>query len=164
VSVSRRCSSAVSYATASGLTLNGFQFIGTKGNGSYFLAAEGPQYFSSADYDRGTGSSLQGPALTSSFYSISNGALTITMPLGGVTDFGLHEPSFAPNLSQSRFKCSKSALGCKILKCGRSDLSAARHVGMNRLTDYRYYSCNIPLKIELIYPVSHVRSTCGRIR
>jgi hypothetical protein len=76
------------YATASGLTLNDFQFVGTNGSGGYYLGAEGPGYLS-ADYDRGTGSSIQGPALTSSFYSISNGQLTITMPTGGVTAFGL---------------------------------------------------------------------------
>ena len=76
------------YATASGLTLNGFQFVGTKGNGTYYLGAEGPLYYG-ADYNRGTGSSIQGPGLISSFYQISNGQLTITMPSGGVTAFGL---------------------------------------------------------------------------
>ena len=76
------------YATASGLTLNDFQFVGTNGNGSYYLGAEGPLYYG-ADYDRGTGSSIEGPALTSSDYRISNGQLTITMPSGGVTAFGL---------------------------------------------------------------------------
>jgi hypothetical protein len=75
------------YATASGLTLNGFQFVGTK-NGGYYLGAEGPDFIT-ADYNRGTGSSIQGPALTSSFYHITNGELTITMPSGGVTAFGL---------------------------------------------------------------------------
>jgi hypothetical protein len=77
------------YATLSGLTLNGFQFVGTNGNGGYYLGAEGPLYYFPADYDRGTGSSIQGPALTSSFYPISSGQLTITMPSGGVTAFGL---------------------------------------------------------------------------
>ena len=76
------------YATASGLTLNDFQFVGTNGNGSYYLGAEGPLYYG-ADYNRGTGSSIEGPALTSSFYAISSGQLTITMPSGGVTAFGL---------------------------------------------------------------------------
>ena len=76
------------YATASGLTLNGFQFVGTKGSVGYYLGAEGPLYYG-ADYNRGTGSSIQGPALTSSFYQITNGELTITMPSGGVTAFGL---------------------------------------------------------------------------
>ena len=76
------------YATASGLTLNDFQFVGTNGSGGYYLGAEGPGYLS-ADYDRGTGSSIEGPALTSSDYRISNGQLTITMPSGGVTAFGL---------------------------------------------------------------------------
>ena len=76
------------YATASGLTLNDFQFVGTNGSGGYYLGAEGPLYIP-ADYNRGTGSSIQGPALTSSYYSIRNGQLTITMPSGGVTAFGL---------------------------------------------------------------------------
>ena len=76
------------YATASGLTLNDFQFVGTNGSGGYYLGAEGPGFIS-IDYDRGTGSSIQGPALTSFFYGISNGQLTITMPSGGVTAFGL---------------------------------------------------------------------------
>lgn len=78
------------YATASGLTLNGFQFVGTNGNGGYYLGAEGPLYYG-ADYNRGTGSSIEGPALTSSsfYYDIANGQLTITMPSGGVTAFGL---------------------------------------------------------------------------
>ena len=76
------------YATASGLTLNSFQFVGTNGSGGYYLGAEGPDYIT-ADYNRGTGSSIQGPALTSSFYPISSGQLTIAMPSGGVTAFGL---------------------------------------------------------------------------
>lgn len=76
------------YATASGLTLNSFQFVGTNGSGGYYLGAEGPDYIT-ADYNRGTGPSIQGPALTSSFYPISSGQLTIAMPSGGVTAFGL---------------------------------------------------------------------------
>lgn len=83
--------SSADYGTASGLTVNGFQFVGTTGNGGYYLGAEGPQFFSAADYNRGTGSSIQGPGLTSApfYYNISNGQLTITMPSGGVTAFGL---------------------------------------------------------------------------
>jgi hypothetical protein len=76
------------FSTAAGLSLNGFQFVGTNGNGGYYLGAEGPGFLP-ADYNRGTGSSLQGPAATSSFYGISHGQLTITMPAGGVTAFGL---------------------------------------------------------------------------
>jgi hypothetical protein len=68
--------------------VDGFQFVGTNGNGGYYLGAEGPDYVT-VDYDRGTGSSIQGPALTSAFYDISDGQLTITMPSGGVTAFGL---------------------------------------------------------------------------
>jgi len=79
---------SVSYATSAGLSLNGFQFVGTNGNGGYYLGAEGPAFIE-LDYDRGTGSSLQGPAVASVFYHISNGVLTITMPPGGVTAFGL---------------------------------------------------------------------------
>ena len=81
-------SSIADYGTASGLTVSGFQFVGTNGSGGYYLGAEGPLYIP-ADYDRGTGSSIEGPALTSSFYAISSGQLTITMPSGGVTAFGL---------------------------------------------------------------------------
>ncbi|MGA1995109.1 MAG: hypothetical protein ABSH45_04950 [Bryobacteraceae bacterium] len=81
-------SSGANYNTASGLTVDGFQFVGTNGNGGYYLGAEGPDYVT-VDYDRGTGSSIQGPALTSAFYDISDGQLTITMPSGGVTAFGL---------------------------------------------------------------------------
>jgi hypothetical protein len=62
--------------------------VGTNGNGGYYLGAEGPAYIT-VDYDRGTGSSIQGPALTSADYGISDGQLTITMPAGGVTAFGL---------------------------------------------------------------------------
>jgi hypothetical protein len=61
--------------------------VGTK-SGGYYLGAEGPDFIT-ADYNRGTGSSIQGPALTSSDYRITNGQLTITMPSGGVTAFGL---------------------------------------------------------------------------
>jgi hypothetical protein len=68
--------------------VSGFQFVGTNGSGGYYLGAEGPGFIP-LDYDRGTVSSIQGPALTSSFYQISNGQLTITMPSGGVTAFGL---------------------------------------------------------------------------
>src|ERR1017187_3371457 len=82
-------SSGFNLSTAAGLSLNGFQFVGTNGSGGYYLGAEGPTYYSTADYDRGTGSSLQGPATTSGFYRISDGQLTITMPAGGVTAFGL---------------------------------------------------------------------------
>jgi hypothetical protein len=81
-------SSIADYGTASGLTVSGFQFVGTNGSGGYYLGAEGAGFIP-LDYDRGTGSSIQGPALTSSFYGISNGQLTITMPSGGVTAFGL---------------------------------------------------------------------------
>jgi len=81
-------SSIADYGTASGLTVSGFQFVGTNGSGGYYLGAEGPGFIP-LDYDRGTVSSIQGPALTSSFYQISNGQLTITMPSGGVTAFGL---------------------------------------------------------------------------
>jgi hypothetical protein len=77
------------FNSAAGLSQNSFQFVGTNGSGGYYLGAEGPTYFSSADYNRGTGSSIQGPAATSSFYGISNGQLTITMPAGGVTAFGI---------------------------------------------------------------------------
>ena len=82
-------SSSANYGTASGLTVSGFQFVGTNGSGGYYLGAEGPAYIGGVDYDRGTGSSIQGPAVTSVDYSISNGLLTITMPSGGVTAFGL---------------------------------------------------------------------------
>src|ERR1035438_6576628 len=75
------------FNTAAGLSLNGFQFVGTNGSGGYYLGAEGQLYIP-ADYNRGTGSSIQGPALTSADYIISNGQLTITMP-SGVTAFGL---------------------------------------------------------------------------
>src|ERR1019366_7458916 len=78
---------AANFSTAAGLSLNGFQFVGTNGNGGYYLGAEGPGFIP-LDYDRGTGSSLQGPAATSTFYHISDGQLTITMP-AGVTAFGL---------------------------------------------------------------------------
>ena len=37
-------SSGANYNTASGLTVDGFQFVGTNGNGGYYLGAEGPQY------------------------------------------------------------------------------------------------------------------------
>jgi len=81
-------SSGANYNTASGLTVDSFQFVGTNGNGGYYLGAEGPAYIT-VDYDRGTGSSIQGPAATSADYDISDGQLTITMPAGGVTAFGL---------------------------------------------------------------------------
>ena len=77
-----------SFATAAGLSLNGFQFVGTNGNGGYYLGAAGSGFIP-LDYDRGTGSSLQGPATSSVFYGISDGQLTIMMPAGGVTAFGL---------------------------------------------------------------------------
>ena len=79
-----------SFPTAAGLSLNGFQFVGTNGNADpgYYLGAAGPGFIP-ADYDRGTGSSLQGPATSSGTYGISDGQLTITMPTGGVTAFGL---------------------------------------------------------------------------
>jgi hypothetical protein len=80
--------SAAFFNTAAGLSLNGFQFVGTNGNGGYYLGAEGPGFLPT-DYDRSTGSSLQGPATSSSVYHISDGQLTITMPGGGVTAFGL---------------------------------------------------------------------------
>jgi hypothetical protein len=77
-----------SYATAAGLSLNGFQFVDTYGAGSYWLSVDTPQsYFN--DYNRVNANSLQGPAVTSSFYHITNGQFTITMPPGGVTAFGI---------------------------------------------------------------------------
>jgi hypothetical protein len=79
---------SANFATAAGLSLNGFQFVGTNGTGGYYLGAAGPGFIP-ADYDRGTGSSLQGPATSSGTYGISDGQLTITMPTGGVTAFGL---------------------------------------------------------------------------
>jgi hypothetical protein len=81
-------SSSANFATAAGLSLNGFQFVGTNGNGGYYLGAAGSGFIP-LDYDRGTGSSLQGPATSSVFYGISDGQLTIMMPAGGVTAFGL---------------------------------------------------------------------------
>jgi len=82
-------SNSVLYSTASGLTLSGFQFVGTNGSGGYYLGAEGPQFFVAPDYGRTGNSSLNAPAKTSVFYSITNGLLTITTPSGGVTAFGL---------------------------------------------------------------------------
>src|ERR1022692_803855 len=81
-------SGSVNYSTAAGLSLNGFQFVGTTGNGGYYLSVSGPQFYFS-DYNRVNASSLQGPALSSNFYHIANGLLTITMPAGGVTAFGI---------------------------------------------------------------------------
>src|SRR5437016_5151581 len=81
-------SSTVSFATAAGFSSNGFQFVGTNGSGGFYLAASGPQY-TPPDYNRTGASSLQGPAKTSPTYGISNGVLTITMPPGGVTAFGI---------------------------------------------------------------------------
>jgi hypothetical protein len=84
-------SNSADFSTAAGLSLNGFQFVGTNGNGGYYLGAAGPLFFP-PDYSRGIGwteSSLQGPATSSGFYHISHGQLTITMPTGGVTAFGL---------------------------------------------------------------------------
>ena len=78
----------VSFSTAAGFSSNGFQFVGTTGTGGYYLAAAGPQ-FTPPDYNRTGASSLQGPAKTSTTYTISNGVLTITMPPGGVTAFGI---------------------------------------------------------------------------
>ena len=71
--------------------MNGIQFIGATGTPSkpYFLSAEGPNYFYN-DYNRLPGqSSLQGPGVSSVFYSVTNGVTTINMPPGGVTAFGM---------------------------------------------------------------------------
>ncbi len=77
------------YATASGLTLDGVTFVGTTGNGGYYLGAEGPDYIA-VDYNHGLDlPSLQAPALTSNFYGITDGATTITFAGSGVTAFGL---------------------------------------------------------------------------
>jgi uncharacterized protein (TIGR03437 family) len=84
-------SGAQSYDTAQGVTVNGIQFIGATGTPSkpYFLSAEGPNYFYN-DYNRLPGqSSLQGPGVSSVFYSVTNGVTTINMPPGGVTAFGM---------------------------------------------------------------------------
>ena len=84
-------SGSVSYNTAAGLTLDGFNFVGTTGTASnpYYLGAEGPSFYFN-DYNRVPGaSSLQGPGISSAFYDVTNGAMTITMPGAGVTAFGL---------------------------------------------------------------------------
>lgn len=84
-------SAAASFSTAAGLTLNGFNFSGTTGNpqAPYYLGASGPNFYGT-DYSTVPGaSSLQVPAISSMFYNITNGKLTITMPGAGVTAFGL---------------------------------------------------------------------------
>ena len=77
------------YANAAGFTRDGVTFVGTKGDGTYSLGIQGPDFIT-ADYNRGLNEpSLQGPAATSSFYGITNGVTTITLPGAGVTSFGI---------------------------------------------------------------------------
>lgn len=77
------------YATSAGLTTNGFNFVGTTGvSGIYWGGVDAPNFYFN-DYNRVTAYSFQGPAISSSFYNITNGALTITMPPGGVTAFAI---------------------------------------------------------------------------
>ncbi len=76
------------YANAAGFTRDGVTFVGTTGNGGYSIGIQGPDFIT-ADYNHGLDKpSLQGPALTSGFYGITNGATTITFAKG-VTSFGL---------------------------------------------------------------------------
>jgi uncharacterized protein (TIGR03437 family) len=77
------------YATAAGLTTNGFNFVGTTGvAGVYWGGVDAPNFYFN-DYNRVNAYSFQAPAATSSFYKITNGVLTITMPPGGVTAFAV---------------------------------------------------------------------------
>ena len=80
---------ATSYGTASGFTRDGVDFVGTTGNGGYYLGVEGPDFITS-DYNHGLNeASLQGPAATDFYYGIPNGTLTIKVPTG-TTAFGLN--------------------------------------------------------------------------
>jgi uncharacterized protein (TIGR03437 family) len=75
-------------SNATGFTMNGINFVGTTSNGGYWLAITPPNgYFN--DYNRVNAPSLQGPAVSSTFYNFTNGVLTITMPPGGVSAFAV---------------------------------------------------------------------------
>jgi hypothetical protein len=83
-------SGSVTYDTAAGVTLDGVNFVGTTGTAGnpYYLGAVGPDYYFN-DYNRIPGaSSLQGPGTSNSFYAVTNGVTTITLP-SGTTAFGL---------------------------------------------------------------------------
>jgi hypothetical protein len=68
------------YSTAAGLTIDGVNLVGVKGNGGYSLNLT-PPYFCCNDYNN-PNVSLQAPAIQSSFYNISNGATDITFSNG----------------------------------------------------------------------------------
>lgn len=74
------------YDTAAGLTIDGVNFVGPTGSGSYWLNLT-PAYYCCDDYNN-PNVSLQGPALTSVIYGITNGATDITLP-SGTTAFSL---------------------------------------------------------------------------
>jgi len=77
---------AGNYDTAAGLTIDGVNFVGPTGNGGYRLSLT-PANFCCNDYTN-PNVSLQAPAVTSTYYNISDGSTDITLPTG-TTAFSL---------------------------------------------------------------------------
>jgi len=65
-----------SYSAASGLTIDGVNFVGHTGNGSYSLSVA-PPYFCCNSYNN-PNATLQAPPVSSMYYNISNGYTVIT--------------------------------------------------------------------------------------
>jgi hypothetical protein len=65
-----------SYDTASGLTVDGVNFVGNNGNGGYYLNPT-PAYYCCDDYNN-PNETIQLPAINSSYYGVTNGYTAIT--------------------------------------------------------------------------------------
>ena len=76
---------SANYATASGLTTtDGVNFVGLTGTSAspYYLSLA-PAYFCCNDYNN-PNVTIQAPAVTSTFYDVTNGVTDITLPNGAV--------------------------------------------------------------------------------
>ena len=76
------------YSSSSGLTLDGVNFVGSTGTANYYWLPVSTPGFCCNAYNN-PNASLQGPAPTSSYYSIPDGQVLVTLPTQGVTAFGL---------------------------------------------------------------------------
>jgi hypothetical protein len=69
------------YDTPAGYTIDGVNFVGNTGTPGYYWLNPTPAYYCCSDYNN-PNETLQVPAISSAYYSISNGYTAITLPAG----------------------------------------------------------------------------------